>query len=66
MADESGNAMHRPDSRVDAVGESQAPGREPGFEKYLLPGPWTEEDERMFEFMVREFGEGHGGRDSDL
>jgi hypothetical protein len=40
--------------------------KRPGLEKYVTPGPWTEEDERFFQIMAREFGEGHGGRDSDL
>jgi hypothetical protein len=40
--------------------------KRPGLEKYVTPGPWTEEDERFFQIMAREFGEGHGGRDDDL
>ena len=40
--------------------------KRPGLEKYVTPGRWTEADERFFQIMAREFGEGHGGRDSDL
>jgi hypothetical protein len=38
----------------------------PGLEKHGLPGPWTEADERWFQFMMREFGGGHAERDPDL
>jgi hypothetical protein len=37
----------------------------PGLEKYFPPGPWTEEDERFFQIMIKEFG-GAPERDSDL
>ena len=66
MADVSGKAKGGADAAAVAAVEGEAIGGDHGFDKYLLPGPWTEEDERMFEFMIREFGEGHGGRDSDL
>lgn len=30
--------------------------KRPGLEKYVTPGPWTEEDERFFQIMIKEFG----------
>lgn len=38
--------------------------KRPGLEKYVEPGPWTDEDERFFQIMIREFG-GAPERDSD-
>jgi hypothetical protein len=64
------------DKRQDANRETTESGtrrllkeseiKRPGLERYVTPGPWTEEDERFFQIMAREFGEGHGGRDDDL
>jgi hypothetical protein len=28
----------------------------PGLEKYFPPGPWTEDHERWFQIMIKEFG----------
>ena len=69
MADENGKGKSEavpadPAARPPGLKESEI--RRPGLEKYVTPGPWTEEDERFFQIMAREFGEGHGGRDSDL
>lgn len=36
--------------------------KRPGLEKYVTPGPWTEEDERFFQIMIKEFG---GAPESD-
>jgi hypothetical protein len=60
-----------PDTDGEAASAARRPLKEseikrPGLEKYVTPGPWTDEDERFFQIMAREFGEGHGGRDSDL
>jgi hypothetical protein len=30
--------------------------KRPGLERYVTPGPWTEEDERFFQIMIKEFG----------
>jgi hypothetical protein len=30
--------------------------KRPGLERYVAPGPWTEEDEEFFQFMIKEFG----------
>jgi hypothetical protein len=67
MANESGKAKSQaaePAARPPGLKESEI--KRPGLEKYVTSGPWTEEDERFFQIMAREFGEGHGGRDSDL
>lgn len=39
--------------------------KRPGLEKYFPPGPWTDEDERFFQIMIKEFG-GAPERDPDL
>lgn len=66
MANESGKARKGPDVLTKPVFVSEATKKRPGLEKYALPGPWTEEHERFFQVLIREFGEGHGGRDPDL
>jgi hypothetical protein len=30
--------------------------KRPGLEKYFPPGPWTDEDEKFFQIMIKEFG----------
>jgi hypothetical protein len=66
MADEHGKAGTERVTRDAPIANGEALLSNPDFEKYLLPGPWTEELEETFQWVIREFGEGHGGRDSDL
>lgn len=56
MANENGNPKSEaaPAGMRPALKESER-GR-PGLEKYFPPGPWTEEDERFFQIMIKEFG----------
>jgi hypothetical protein len=66
MTGENGKAKSEAGRRV-APAVREQPGEErPLGGKYAWTGSWGEEEERWFEIMVREFGEGHGGRDSDL
>jgi hypothetical protein len=39
--------------------------RYPRLESFALPGPWTEADEKWFQYVTREFG-GAPERDHDL
>lgn len=39
--------------------------KRPGLERYVTPGPWTEEDEKFFQIMIKEFG-GEPEPDPDL
>lgn len=66
MTDESGKAKREPDREAVPAVEEKPVDERPLGGKYAWMGPWGEEEERFFEIMVREFGEGHGGRDSDL
>jgi hypothetical protein len=66
MADENGKPTGEKDPPADRSKLKESEISRPGLERYFPPGPWTEEDERFFQIMAREFGEGHGGRDSDL
>jgi hypothetical protein len=66
MADENGKAKPEGTPGTNRPVRKESEIKRPGLEKYVTPGPWTEEDERFFQIMAREFGEGHGGRDSDL
>jgi hypothetical protein len=66
MVDENGKAQSGAAAPAAPGFVSEATRSRPGLEKYALPGPWTEEDEEVFQFVIREFGEGHGGRDADL
>jgi hypothetical protein len=66
MADESGKAKAEAERQVAPAAEAESIEERPLGGKYAWTGPWGEEEERVFEFVIREFGEGHGGRDSDL
>jgi hypothetical protein len=56
MAAENGKAEERiVPSSVDSNRKESEIDR-PGLEKYALPGPWTEKDEEIFQFVIREFG----------
>jgi hypothetical protein len=65
MAEENGKAERQRQPTV-APAESEATRKRPGLEKYALPGPWTEDHERFFQIMIREFGGGHDDRDPHL
>jgi hypothetical protein len=60
MADENGKPKGwagdsaEPAARPPGLKESEI--KRPGLEKYVIPGPWTEEDERFFQIMIKEFG----------
>jgi hypothetical protein len=46
---------------------SRSSSRHPRLDSFFgLTGPWTEADERWFQFTMREFGGGHVERDADL
>lgn len=62
MAEESAKTKQQGVTGEAHAANGDAPLSNPDFEKYLLPGPWTEELEETFQYVIREFGEGHGGR----
>jgi hypothetical protein len=66
MANESEKAKTEADRPVAPAVERESKKERPLGGKYAWTGPWGEEEERLFEIIIREFGEGHGGRDSDL
>ena len=66
MANENGKVKAEAEGSVAPAADVESTEERPLGGKYAWTGPWGEEEERAFEFVIREFGEGHGGRDSDL
>jgi hypothetical protein len=66
MANRSGKTKAEAQRQLAPAVEPESTKERPLGGKYAWTGPWGEEEERFFQIMVREFGEGHGGRDSDL
>jgi len=65
MADEGGKLKGETDRPGARQSEDESAEARPGG-KYALREPWTEDHERWFQIMMREFGGGHAGRDADL
>jgi hypothetical protein len=66
MADESGKAKGEHERQAASVVEKEAAEERPIGGKYARTGPWGEEEERLFEIIIREFGGGHAERDPAL
>jgi hypothetical protein len=56
MTDENRKEEGEQAPSADRSGLKESEISRPGLEKYFTPGPWTEEDERFFQIMIKEFG----------